>query len=51
MKAINQGKSSLIREKSGKYQGIWFVKCCGHPVNAREGVEVLYVTMKRKQGG
>ena len=34
MKALNQGKSSPIREKSGKYQGIWFVKFCGHPVFA-----------------
>ena len=41
MKALNQGKSIPIREKSGKYQGILFVKFCGHPVSADFGSAAL----------
>ena len=32
IKVFNQGKSNQIREKSGKSQGIWLLKMCGHPV-------------------
>ena len=31
IKVFNQGKSNQIREKSGKNQGIWLLKMCGHP--------------------
>ena len=32
IKVFNQGKSNQIRENSGKKQGIWLLKMCGHPV-------------------
>ena len=32
IKVFNQGKSNQIRGKSGKNQGIWLLKMCGHPV-------------------
>ena len=33
IKVFNQGKSNQIREKSGKNQGIWLLKMCGHPAS------------------
>ena len=32
IKVFNQGKPNQIREKSGKNQGTWLLKMCGHPV-------------------
>ena len=32
IKVFNKGKSNQIREKSGKNQGIWLLKMCGHTV-------------------